>query len=263
MRRKQWYLVLWLLTLTAVSYAQTTTSQEVTVFLKNGKVMRGQTTLSMFEGHLTLDQGPFDQVHVPYEDIRQIVFGVVSPKQAKQMRVRKPRKVIPFEVQERGFFRVVHLGFFPEGGNYVGETAVTASATYGYTFRPYFKLGLGIGLDHYGYGNITALPIFASVQGFLNKKRGAPFYFVNAGGSFAWVSTDQFVEHYDTDGGLMIHPGIGYRYSTGKVGISFSVGYKVQYAALRYRWQDWGGAMIDVDEARLLRHPNLSLGVHF
>ena len=261
-RYRHWYLLLLLIAMVEVGYAQTSTRQEVTVLLKNGKIIKGMTTLSMFEGYLSLEQDALTQTHIPYTDIQQIVFGPVAG--LEKVRVKKPRKSTSFVIKERGYFHVIDLGFLVQSGGYYEENGVSITTIHGYTFNPHVKLGLGIGLDHYGYGNITAVPLFLSVQGLVNRKRWSPFYFLNAGGSAAWTDNNGF-DRTDshTSGGLMLHPGLGYRYTIGSTGLSFSLGYKTQKARLSYAFNDWNGGTVEVDERRTLRRLSMSVSVHF
>ncbi len=265
--RRGWYL-LWLLVLAAtVGYAQTSTQQEVTVFLKDGKVIKGMTTLSMFEGYLTLEADEFTQNHIAYADIRQIVFGPVGD--IKRVPGREPKQRKPFTIQERGFFHVIEVASLRQSGGYYspyvgGRNGKSISTIHGYTFNPHLMVGLGVSLDHYGYGNITAAPLFASVRGLMLQRRWSPMYFLNAGGGAAWGS-DYFFNGANsrTTGGMMIHPGLGYRWHIRQSAVLFSMGYKVQRARLTYFWEDWNGSTTEVNERRTLRRLSLSVGFQF
>ena len=265
--RRGWYLLLLLVLAATVGYAQTSTQQEVTVFLKDGKVMRGMTTLSMFEGYLTLEKDAFNQTHIAYADIRQIVFGPVAD--TEQVKVREPRQRNAFAIEERGYFHVIDFAVLLQSGGYYGyyperSHGLSVATIHGYTFDPHLMVGLGVGLDHYGYGNITAAPLFASVRGILLRKRWSPMYFLNAGGGVAW-GDDFFFNGTNgrTTGGIMVYPGLGYQWHIGRTAVLFNVGYKVQRARLSYSWEDWNGSTIEVDEKRTLRRLSLSMGVHF
>ena len=265
--RKGWCLLL-LLTLAATAgYAQTSTQQEVTVFLKDGKVVQGMTTLSMFEGYLTLEVDEFTQTHIAYPDIRQIVFGPVGDIEGVKWREPKRRK--PYTVQESGFFHLIEIATLRQSGGYYGpysggRNGKSISTIHGYTFNPYLMVGLGVSLDHYGYGNITAAPLFASVRGLMLQRRWSPLYFLNVGGGAAW-GNDYFFNGSDsrTTGGIMIHPGLGYQWHIGQRALLFGIGYKVQRARLSYSWEDWDGSTVEVDERRTLRRLSLSIGFQF
>ena len=268
-RRCIWILLSLVATVVVPSYGQTETQQEITVYLKNGKIVQGMTTLSMFEGHLTVEQDEFNQTHIPYADIEQILFGAVPEPEKRRVKTKKPKKELPpFEVQEQGFFSTLELGTLVENSNpygYYNGFGISLATINGYTFNPHFELGVGVGIDSYGYGNISAAPFFLSVRGFMTRKRMAPFYFFNVGGSVVWINShDSFFDYEKTDGGWMIQPGLGYRYGTGKVGVSFSIGYKMQQARLAYSWEDWNGTgRVAVDEERTLYRFTMAIGVHF
>ena len=262
-----WYLLLLFFLAATVGYAQTSTQQEVTVFLKDGKVMKGMTTLSMFEGYLTLEKDAFTQTHIAYADIRQIVFGPVED--TKQVKVREPKQRNTFTIEDRGYFHVIDFAVLVQSTGYYGSYAgggngMSIATIHGYTFNPHLMVGLGVGLDHYGYGNVTAAPLFASVRGLMLQKRWSPMYFLNAGGGLAW-GNDFFFNGTNgrTTGGMMVYPGLGYQWHVGRSAVLFNVGYKVQRARLSYSWEDWNGSTIEVDEKRILRRLSLSMGVHF
>ncbi len=265
--RRGWILLLLLLTVTVVGYAQTSTQQEVTVFFKDGKVVKGMTTLSMFEGYLTLEADAFTQTHIAYADIRQIVFGPVGD--IKRVKGRESKQKNAFTIEKRGFFHLIDIAVLVQNREYYGTysgggNGISIATTHGYTFNPYLMVGLGVGLDHYGYGNVTAAPLFVSVRGLMAQKRWSPMYFLNVGGGAAW-GNDYFNSGTSrrTTGGIMIYPGLGYQCHVGKSAVLFNVGYKVQRARLSYSWEDWNGGTIEVDERRTLRRLSLSMGVHF
>ena len=259
------WLVFFLL-LAGGSYAQTTTEpQEITVFLKNGKVVKGMTTLSMFEGYLTVEEDAFNQTHIPYADIEQIVFGQVPA--SMKVKTKKVRRETPFTIKDRGYFGMVDFGALVQNGGYYDYgSGVSFTVVNGYAFTPHIRAGLGIGLESYGYNNVNTAPLFLNVSGLINKKRWSPYYFLNTGASAAWIddsNNDRGTSH-DTKGGLMIHPGVGYLYHMGRKAISFAVGYKVQKVQLRYSWDDWGtGNLVEIDERRTLRRLSLTMGIHF
>ena len=263
-------LLLLCLTITTVGYAQTSTPQEVTVFLKDGKILRGTTTLSMFEGYLTLDEGELNQIHVAYADIRQIVFGLVGD--VERARGAPIRQRGSFTIQERGFFHAFDLAILLQNAAYSnyyysGGNGVSIATVHGYTFNPYLMVGVGVGLDNYGYGNVKAAPLFASVRGLMTQRRWAPMYFLNVGGGPAWGNNSFFGGMNGgssrTTGGAMIHPGLGLQWHIGKSAVLFNLGYKVQRARLAYSWVDWDGSTIEIDEKRTLRRLSLSVGFQF
>ena len=234
------------------------------MFLKDGKVIKGMTTLSMFEGYLTLEADEFNQTHIAYADIRQIVFGPVG--NIKRVKGREPKPKNPFAIEERGYFHLIELAVLAQSGGYYsqGGNGLSISTTHGYTFSPHLMVGLGVGLDHYGYANVTAAPLFASVRGIMLRKQWTPMYFLNVGGAAAWGNNLFFNGTSGrTTGGMMLNPGLGYQCHFSKSAILFNVGYKVQRARLSYTWQDWNGSTIEVDEKRTLRRLTLSMGVHF
>ena len=261
-----------LVLLAKAGYAQSDTEpQEITVFLKNGKVVTGMTTLSMFEGFLTVEHDPLNQTHIPYADIEQIVFGELAAP--KRVRIKKSRKELkPFTIKEKGYFSMIDFGALTGRGGYYdygsgigGSGGVSFTMVSGYSFNPYLRVGAGVGVESYGYSNVAVVPLFVSVSGLMNQRRWSPYYFLSAGGSAAaWLSGGgHWGAEYDVEGGMMLHPGLGYRCNLGKKGISFAVGYKIQKARLRYDWEEWNGDRIEVDERRTLRRLTMTVGFHF
>ncbi len=217
-----------------------------------------------FEGHLTVEKDVFNQTHIPYADIEQIVFGPVP--EPEKVRLKQRKKEIAFAIKEKGYFGMVDVGFLVRNGGYYSyEPGVSITAINGHAFNPHVRVGLGLGVDSYGYNNMTTAPVFLSLSGLVNQRRWSPFYFLNAGGSFAWFRPDGFSDSSPSvNGGLMGHAGIGYRYNIGRTGVAFGVGYKIQKSRLRYGWSDWNtGNWVEVDERRTLRRLSMTVGVHF
>ena len=259
-------LLLFLILLGSNGYAQSTTEpQEITVFLKNGKVVRGTTTLSMFEGYLTVEEDAFNQAHIPYTDIEQVVFGPVPD--LKKARIKKVKKETPFTIKEKGYYSMIDFGALVQSSAYYDYgSGASLTMVNGYAFSPRLRAGIGVGLESYGYNNVNTVPLYLNLSGLINRRRWSPYYFLNAGASAAWIS-DGDVDggtFYDTKGGLMLHPGLGYLYHVGRTALSFAVGYKMQKARVRYGWEDWStGNRVEVDERRTLRRLSITMGVHF
>ena len=249
-----------------MSGAQSSTQQEVTIFLKNGKVIKGKTTLSMFEGHLTLEEDTFAQTHIPYADIQQIVFGLVPKSERAKVKVKNKQDEIPFTIKDKGYFGMIDAGFLVQNDMYYNDgPGVSISMVNGHAFTPHFRLGVGVGIDSYGYSNVTVAPLFISLSGLMNLRRFSPFYFLNAGSSLAWANGgEDFNTYHETKGGLMLHPGVGYRFNMGGTGVAFGLGYKIQRASLRYSRTDWNsGGLLEVDEVRTFYRLSMTVGVHF
>ena len=262
--------LLFLLVLAGEGYAQADAEpQEITVFLKDGTVVQGMTTLSMFEGYLTVEHDAFNQTHVLYTDIEQVVFGKVSVLEREKIeKSRKKRK--PFSIKERGYFSMIDLGILNQRGGHHPDYRVgggrgpSITIVNGYALNPHLRLGVGVGLEGYGYNNVSTVPVFLSVSGLMNRRRWAPYYFLNAGGSAAaWMRGGGWGGNYDVRGGAMVHPGLGYRYHLGKKALSFALGYKVQRARLRYDWDEWNGVRVEVSERRTFRRLSITMGFHF
>ena len=136
--------------------------------------------------------------------------------------------------------------------------SLTASANY--RIIPRLSVGLGMGLEFF---NETYFPVFVNAEYKLRKKSSSPYLFLKAGyqvpleesnaiyydvypiwSSIApWpVPMDQ--EGYDTKGGFLVNPGIGYQQMfTSGFGMNFAVGY--QFHRLNYEGENDYSLFID------------------
>lgn len=234
--------------LTTFSFAQS--PRQVTVELKNGNFLRGEMAGTVQKDYLTLIQDNQPLIQIPYQKIRSIHFGLNPPRNSSLPRV--------FLQQDQQFFHQAEFSLMVGDGTYSPNTTVGIHTVNGYHFNPRLGVGLGVGLDH--YGPVSALPIYASVRGVLLRRKVSPYYFANLGASPAWGhTTDEFITDLETQGGWMMHAGLGYQVNLTRSALLFHVGVKSQQSQINYQ-QSWWGSDSFVEERRTIRRVSVGIG---
>uniref|UniRef100_UPI003216B269 hypothetical protein n=1 Tax=uncultured Draconibacterium sp. TaxID=1573823 RepID=UPI003216B269 len=139
--------------------------------------------------------------------------------------------------------------------------SITASANYRLDTK--MSVGLGLGIEFF---NESYLPVFANFEYKMKESNSTPYLFLKAGYQLpleesnaiyydvypVWSSSywpGEFVqEGYDTKGGFLINPGIGYQQMVASgLGVNFAVGY--QFHRLNYNGEN--DYSLDIDYNRL------------
>jgi len=108
-------------------------------------------------------------------------------------------------------------------------TYISVNTVHGVRYKR-FTAGIGTGYD--AYKDWNTLPVFGSISyDFLRIKNDA--FFVQFNGGYAWAfyspRSDSYYNDYDSKGGRMLNPMIGYRFHvSNKVRLYISAGYKFQ-----------------------------------
>ncbi|MEQ9443526.1 MAG: hypothetical protein RIG62_31090 [Cyclobacteriaceae bacterium] len=228
----------------------TSPSQEVTVYLKNGNVIHGYETLSPFKGYLTLDIDAFTQQHIPYKKIEHVHYGppLVQPPVMKWG-------------YDQTFFLSVAAGI-QFGSTESGNNRAAASFFAGYIFHPKLQPGIGVSVEQ--YDPILTTTFFARVQGLLTNKPWSPYYFLEAGGSSANTRNwDYSLQYHSARGGFMLHPGLGIQRTFRNGAIFFGLGYRIQQAKLDYSVNDYWGGTLRVQEQLTYRRLSTMIGLTF
>ncbi len=246
------FLLGWLLVVLVNPVQAQEKKTQVTVYLKNGKVLQGTIITSIFEEYLTLEIDEVTHLDIRFDRIKSIHFGKLAET--------KPVETNEASI-EKGFVHYADIGLL-FGQSHIGSNAsLSLNMINGYQFNQYLMAGIGVGLDI--YGEISTLPIYASARGLLTNKKVAPYYFFNTGYALAWANNNvSDVNYSKTLGGLMIQPGIGYQFNMAHSALLIGLGYRWQKATFEYTTPGWGGDIF-YHEARTLRRLSLSVGISF
>ncbi|HXH18157.1 MAG TPA: hypothetical protein VNJ07_03650 [Chitinophagales bacterium] len=224
------------------------------VYLKNGTIIRGKV------------------VELSSEKVKiELSKGVISIFEMNEV-----EKVLPAESMEKtrkepviktnGFFNAAEFRVLAGSGNDGDKfsTAYSFQNVSGYQVNRYFRLGGGIGIDHYNEYSHTFIPLFAQVSGDVVKGRVTPVYFADAGYSFL-IEKDEYTngaEEAGSKGGLLIHGGLGLKfYTASRVSFSLLAGFKVQHSERSYTYS-WNEGYV-YREDRVYRRHTFGLGICF
>ena len=224
--------------------------QEITVYLKNGKVIHGYEALSPFKGYLTLDIDEFTQKHIPRKKIDYIHYGSPLPDPP----------AVKWELNQSFYLSVAAGIQFGSSGS--GTDRAAASFVGGYIFHPKLQAGVGIGFEQ--YDPLLTTTFFAQVKGLLTDKRWSPYYFLEAGGGTASTQSWNYdVEYHDVKGGFTVHPGLGIQRTFRSGALFFGMGYRIQQAKLDYTVHNYWGGTLRVQEQLTYRRFTTMIGLTF
>lgn len=162
------------------------------------------------------------------------------------------------------FFYRAELGVLVGNSDNSQSAPFSMSASVNYHVNSKLSAGLGLGAEFF---NETYMPVFANFEYRLKESSSAPYAFLKIGyevpleesnaiyydvypiwSSFAPWPGEYSEEGFDTKGGFMINPGVGYQqmFSQG-FGMNFAVGY--QFHRLNYSGEN--DYLLDIDYNRL------------
>ena len=127
-------------------------------------------------------------------------------------------------------------------------------------------MGAGLGLGLNKFGNYLAVPIYATVKGYVFDKKVAPFYFADLGYGMAWNNhkNEEVFELDNVQGGLYWQLGIGYQINFYNSSFVLALGYVNQDSKADYIYhRPWDIDNVEITEKRLLRRFNFSVGFLF
>ena len=219
-------------------------AQITKIHLKNGSSVKGEL--------IEFKQGEFISVKIFDNHIGRFALEDVSKYRIKS---RKSE----FGLPDLGYFNYTSLGFLFVENDWGGQNAhFTGHTVNGWRFEQFTSTGLGIGLDR--YGQVTALPIYASIRRDLFPSRTTPNVYANIGYSVMWEEDGwDFWEEFNTvNGGLYWEIGGGIRINYSRTALFFNMGFKKQHAYLESFGDTWS-----MQETRKLRNINLTMGMEF
>ncbi len=225
------------------------------VYLKNGSIIHGIITEFI----------PDKSVKIETEGNNVFVFEMQEvEKVTKEVASKAKRDLTPY-IKKKGFFNETELGMLlGKSSDDSKTTDFSVSTVNGYQVNRHFRIGAGVGIDHYGQYNHTFLPVFGRVSGDVVKFWVTPVYFVDAGYGFLFEK-DEYTngaEERSSDGGLMLQGGVGLKfYTPTKVSFTLAFGYKVQMSEREYVYNYYSDYVYK--EERIYRRHTLRLGINF
>ena len=215
--------------LLVMSQGQVDKSNEVTLYLKKGMIIRGSIINQIPGESITIENQRGDTLFIRDGQIKK--YHMWDP-QVENVKISKT-----YDFSEKGFYQASTLGLIlntvsSEDG---GLTGFEMTASAGALLNRYFGLGAGVGADFYhpNVGEMT-FPIFFEMRGYLVKQPSSPFYVVRSGYGFAFKNEDLGI--VDATGGWMLNPAVGWRFGDGGgLKMTFDLGLKFQKASFSYR----------------------------
>ena len=195
------------------------------VYLNNGTFLRGTISELIPGKSLKIYFNGHDTLEIPMREVKEIKKEKVPEKSG-------------FEdgVKASGYTNItefsVGLGY-SEGINAKLESAqkqfsISMVTMNGLTISPYIQLGLGTGLEL--WRNRGFIPIYFDLRANVLRHKGTPFFYANVGYAPGWMKGETGMGL----GGAMAGLGAGARFSTGKLALVVSFGYRFQQTRL---WQ--------------------------
>ncbi|MCF2489085.1 hypothetical protein [Dyadobacter sp. CY347] len=192
--------------------------KQVSLYLKNGSVLRGK----LLEDSARLSIQTYDKSVWVFEKTE--VDSVIAGK------VDNPN----LTYKNKGFVHYTELGplaMSNRASNGVTTSAFSFQTTNGYKFNQWIYTGIGVGADLYAVQ--TFVPVVLSLRGdFTNKGSKIPFYFLEGGYGFNATSND--VDSVRFGGGATFAAGIGLKILfSGNTGFTIGAGYRFQRSSVQ------------------------------
>ncbi len=209
-----------------------------TVYLTNGEKIIGK--IVDYQKGKSLKMVDLAGIEVVFRDeqIERIVQEVHQPTLKRYLRQRRQMlKPVNYAFKEEGIFYVMSLSVFSSNSD-VGEqnnSAVGFHFVTGRQWNRFLGTGIGVGVDGYASfsSGATLIPFYLQARGYFRKKWQSPFYAINVGYAFA-AGGDTVDFEVDAEGGYMIHPALGWRFSAAeRINFTIDVGLKFQKAYIK------------------------------
>lgn len=256
--RYKFFLLSLLLVLTISIDIVAQVDRQVKVKLNNGVKIKGAIVESLDDSYLKVRIDDSTTFLIRYNQINKINFKGYGNVNGNY----KKRLSNPPTLQTETFYHELR------GGLLFGEEIVnvTLQTINGYQFNKYLGTGLGLGVSK--YGNITTMPLYAQVKGYLFDTKVSPFYYGDIGYGFAWNTNnnEDLIELENVQGGLYWQLGLGYQINFYNSSMTFAFGYSSQDSKVEYiYYRPWDSSINDfnVSERRILRRLTFSIGFLF
>ena len=221
------------------------------VDLVDNNWLAGYITIPEISSSISLFSNSTDSIVIPLKMIRSIKLSPYfeSKENDRSNKIKKRLR----------YYNNTFIGILSGKSNDEDYpvASLTAEMINGVIIWKYLAPGIGIAYDQ--YTTTAVLPFFLSIRGDILDNNFTPFYFFDAGYGAAW-DTREGDQELETEGGMMLHMGIGYKmYSDNRINVMISLGYKIQ--DVTYEYPDWGGGMRIID--RTYKRLSFSLGIGF
>ncbi len=214
--------------------AQKTQKGNDLVILKNGDQLYGEIIKYQQDEQLTLRLNDGTELTILLEETKQVVQGLpgTTTQQGNIERARYAAKDFP-KPKTEGLYNITQLSFALGNGSEPGMAlGAGISSLVGYQFKPFFGIGLGLGLDNYARRGETIYPVFVDVRSYFPGKKKPYAYFLSLEGGYGFAFARENINITDAEGGYMMHVALGYRAITKEgVDVIFDVGAKFQKAS--------------------------------
>ncbi|MDE7410765.1 MAG: hypothetical protein K2M94_01845 [Paramuribaculum sp.] len=208
------YLALLLCAVCAVS----SFGKEKTVYLKNGRIVKGVITEQLPGDSFKIQISNGNIYVYSIDDVDKIVNNNKGYIKSNSFNATDSGERYRGGVQ-KGYRGFADIGYGVGFGSDVNIDRIELFTSHGYQVCPYFYAGGGVGLVKYIESRVIGFPVFADLRTDILNNWISPFVDVKVGYSLADIE------------GLYFAPSVGCRMGLSqKVGLHLSVGYELQMA---------------------------------
>jgi hypothetical protein len=239
---------------TMVAFSVFAQTEKGYVYLKNGSIVKGKYSY--------LENKQKIKVH---SSGNTWIFDASEVENITAKRIHSSEEFESMASITKLFFRT-ELGVLVGSSENSQTAPFSLTGSVNYRINPNLSAGLGLGLEFF---NETYLPVFANFEYKLRQKASSPYVFLKAGYQLPLEESNAIYydnypvwslssfwpgpyygvqEGFDTNGGFLINPGVGYQQMfTPGFGMNFAIGY--QFHRLNYEGED--DYTLDIDYNRL------------
>ncbi len=206
------------------------------VYLKGGNILRGK--IISYEPGVNIEFVSWNGVKLNFDS--KIVTKVVQERIDMTRRAAKREQRNTYKFREKGIYNTTDLSInFGQDMDGKVIPGFSIDNVTGYQFHRLIGAGVGVGYETFQMGAGQAvIPVFGEVRGYLLKNMSTPMFRMQLGYGFGVKNERNNI--VKTNGGLLVHPAIGYRFGAGSAAnFTIDFGYKIQKAS--YTQPVWDG----------------------
>ena len=252
---KQFLVLIFILVATVNLFAQNTKGTKDMVILKDGSILYGKILDFEIGGNVEL----------------KLISGRVltfSSNEIKKIELNSNEKEIPkanYTFKNEVFYNNFNLklisGSSTANSNIsVFRFGIGMDYSFGYRYNDFLSIGLGTGIETYGYGLKEVFsPIYFEYIGFLKKSDVCPFVRLHGGYGFVTAAGDNVI---DKSGGINYSAGFGIKYPAFEsMSYVFDISFNYQKANFVYHTNSWSEQISYRDV--IFRRISLKFGILF